>query len=185
MSYDFRIIYKKSKKTFSTDKYCPMRYYGGTIRVEPDTILNGDPVPVEITDFDFNMTYNYGVLLRKCGMEESIRTLYDKDLSDCIKILESTIKTLKEKYSDIWNKDIRGADPKKKSKHPLIGLTYDIPEKAPSKKDILKQNDILDDYWAVTPSNVYKQLQHILDCLYWIKCTYSAKIFNSLTFTGD
>lgn len=184
MSYDFSIQYKKSKKVFKTSKQCPMRYYGGTIKVEPDTVLTDKPVPVQITDFNFNMTYNYGVLLRKCGMDESIRSLYNKDLDKCIKILESTIKNIKEKYSDVWYKDIRGADPNKKSEHPLIGLTYDIPKRPPSKKQMLKQNNITNDYWAVTPDNVYKQLQHILDCLYWIKCTYP-KVFSKLTIHGD
>ena len=95
MSYDFRVKYKKSGKTFSTDKSCPMRYYGGTIRVESQSLIEGAPVPCQIIDFDFNMTYNYGCLLRKCGLDDSIRTLYNKDLNECISLLNSAIENLK------------------------------------------------------------------------------------------
>jgi len=188
MSHDFKIIYKKSGKEFKTSKHCPIRHYGGTVPVEFDDVSegfkSGNFRPTVMTYFNFNMTYNYTPLLKKIGFKDGINTIYGMNMNEILELFKKSIDVLKTNYMDIFYKDIRGADPTKKKNIAGLGEVYNIPSKAPAKSKIKLQHDIMDDYWACTPSNVCKQLEHILNCLYWIKSNHS-KIFNNLTFTGD
>jgi hypothetical protein len=189
MSHDFRVEYRKTGKPFVTKKPCNLKYYGGTIRVELDPQYPNDiskAQPAQITEFNFNTTYNYTPLIRDIGMEDGINTLYDKDLNECMKILLNAIYELKSKYHMVFNKDFEGRDPEKKKYNKFLKCdVYDIPKKRPSIKQMALQNDIIDDYWACTPNNVFKALDHILTCLCWIKNNTSKKTYENLTIRGD
>lgn len=189
MSHDFGVVYKKTGKSFQSKKPCNIRYYGGTIRVELDPKYPNDisrAQPAQMTTFDFNTTYNYTPLMCDIGMDDGINSLYDKDLNECIDILNNAISTLKSKYIDVFDKDFEGRDPNKKSFNKILKCEmYDIPKKRPTKKQMALQNDIINDYWACTPANVFKALDHILNCLYWIKNNTSKSTYEKLTIRGD
>ena len=183
MSYDFRILNKKNKKTVNTKgKPCSILCYGGTIRVHPE-----DMSPCQVEDFDFNMTYNYAPLLYKyIGKKEGIRHLYGRNFMECLHDLEIAIKNIRMDYINVLDKDVAGRDPtKKKWVEFLKDYTYVIPKKSPTIKQMEKQNPITDDYWACTPNNVIKALQHIVNCMYWIIQNYKFNQYSNFTFDGD
>ena len=183
MSYDFRIINKKTKKTVNTGKkHCGILDYGGNIRYDFD-----NDKPCEKQDFEFNMTYNYSHLLYKyLDKEKGIRFLYGNDFNDSLYRLEIAIRSIKMDYINVLDKDIDGRDPTKKKWNEFFkDNVYDIPKKKPTIKQMEKQNSIVNDYWAVTPNNVIKALQHIVDCMYWIVKNYKFPKYKNFTFEGD
>ena len=183
MSYDFRIINKKNHKTVNTGNHvCDILDYGGTIRVNPE-----DMSPARKIDFEFNMTYNYSQLLYKyIDSEKGLRYLYGLDFNSCIDTLETAIKNIRKDYIKVLDKDVDGRQPHKQKYVEILKTnTYDIPKKKPTIKQMESQESITDDYWACTPNNVIKALQHVLDCMYWIKAVYPEKTYRNFTFLGD
>jgi len=183
MSYDFRLCYKKSKKTVTTKGLvCNIIGYGGTIAVDCKTMQ-----PLKISEFDFNMTYNYsGLLYKYLDDEKGLRYLYNNDFMRCVNALENAILKIRSDYVNVLDMDVDGREPDKLKYNDFLHCdTYDIPEKKPTITQMEKQKPILDDYWACTPRNVIKALQHILDCCYWVMNKYPKKTYMNFTFDGD
>lgn len=181
MSHDFEFFNKKTNKILKVkNKSFVLFPIGGTIRCDS----NLKPLPLE--EYKFNMTYNYTALLKDIpSINGSIEELYGKPFKDIQKAIEDGCQYILKKYTDVMFKDILGAEPDKLKYVEFIkSHVYDRPKKKPSHKQLMKQKDILDDYWAITPMNVYKSLHNILVCIYEIEKEYKSSL-NNITLRGD
>jgi hypothetical protein len=188
MGYDISLINSKTKKVITDGKYNFTSIYDTTpssiIQVDPDLFRDG--IIKEISknnhNFEFNVTYNYHELFVECLYDkEGIRSLYNKNVNIIIPILQRAVCDLISKYSEVFYKDIYGADPNKKNE---FGQ-YLTKHKKLSNQTLLKNVDIKDDYWAVTPYNVYKFLNYLLYCMCWVRNIYGEKKCNSYILVGD
>lgn len=186
MSYDFRIIDDRIKdqnnNTVTTKgKEFPLTDYGGNIRCDMDFR------PAEIEEFKFNMTYNYSTLLNRfVAHKQSIRIIYNKVVYEASLYLSDIITAIRKYYDGVMFKDIRGAEPDKMKFNPVFNChVYDFPKRKPTVRQLKKQKDLYNDYWAVTPYNVVKQLNHIITCCDWIMSNYKKRDYDHFIFTGD
>jgi hypothetical protein len=188
MSYDMSLVNSKTGKTINSGKYRFRSIYDTTpasnIRVNAELLRQG--IIKEIDDeqhvFKFNATYNYSVLFRECLYDEAgIRSLYNKNVNVIIPILQRALCDLISKYSEVFYKDVYGADPNKKNE---FGA-YITDHKKLSNKELLSKVDITDDYWAVTPYNVYKFINYLLYCMCWVRNIYGEKKCDNYILVGD
>lgn len=178
MGYDILLINSKTRKVIDSGKYKFVSIYdrtpSGIIRVNPELLRDGviKEEYVEKHEFRFNVTYNYSILFDECLYDANgIRSLYGKNVEEIIPILQRAVCDLISKYSEVFYKDIYGADPNKKNE---FGQ-YITKRKKLSNKSLLKCVDIKDDYWAITPYNTYKFLNYMLYCMCWVKNVYGKK----------
>ena len=148
---------------------CNIPYHGSIIKCDKNL------KPVNRDDFKFYMTYNYSDLLYKLpNMEEKgIRTLYDKSIDECIKLLEDGCRYLKRNYISVWNKSIRGD---KSLKHCFLSSIYN--RDIPKDLDIKKFNKYLIDkdghYYDLT--NVDPKDKYVLDNIKYFTDGYPLKM---------
>lgn len=187
MGYDIDLINKKTNKIVTNGKYEFKNIYDVTPASNLRVDFGGGGIGIikelPLTEFSFNVTYNYGGLFSESiGHKNGIRYLYNKNVNEIIPILYKAITYLMSKYAHVFHKDIMGAEPDKKDTK--YGQ-YIRPLKKPTKKQLLKQKDIVDDYWAITPYNVYKFLNYMLYCMCWVQNIYGPKKCENFCLVGD